>query len=57
MLWILVCQVITDKTQNEQTAEESCSNLINYGDIYVPNFLLSFIAHLRRRNLSDDIVN
>ena len=28
-----------------------------YGGIYVPNFLLLFIAHLQRRNLDYDIVN
>lgn len=52
----LVCQLITDKIQNEQTTEESCSNLINCGDINVPNFFLSLIAHFRC-NLNYDIVN
>ena len=29
----------------------------NYGGMYVPNFLLSFIAHLRRRKLNYDVDN
>ena len=28
-----------------------------YGGMYVPNFLLLFIEHLRRRKLNYDVVN
>ena len=44
-------------TQNIQTLMTEIYKCLNYDGIYVPNFLLLFIAHSRRRKLDYDVLN
>ena len=52
-------KVVEKKLMHCKTFNEPHGILLicKYGDMYVPNFLYLYIAHLRRRNLNYDVLN